>query len=91
MDSDPSLADVDHRLRCNATDCGEQLNAAEWFWYVDAGSAHLTFCRDCGDEAAEFEDYYPATAVQLTTDDGEQFARLIDLTGTFHYNHTPNP
>lgn len=64
----------------DCANCGGEMDGTEWFWYADAGSAHLTFHRDCRPNHDHFEQVARATAVRLVDDrTGDPFVRLLGL------------
>ena len=71
------LADGVYPGECS--ECRRRIGGVEWFWFVDAGSAFFTFCRDCG-APDDFDDVTRATAIELTDDrSGEKFARAVEV------------
>lgn len=66
----------------NCAECETTIDGGTWFWYADAGSAHLTFCQR--HEPTGFDRVRRATAVHLTDDrDGEQFVRVVAVPGAW--------
>lgn len=63
--------------------CKGDLDLAEWFWYADLGSAHLTFCQDCEPKVADMdyaERRHRVTGVRLTDDrNGGRYVRLYSI------------
>ena len=74
------IADGVYPGRCSEKDCRREIDGKEWFWFVDAGGAKLSFCQNCGAPDGEWEYVTRATAVELVDDrTGEAFDRAIDI------------
>lgn len=64
----------------SCVECGESLGGLDWIWYVDAGSAHLTFCQSCGPPEGDWSRCVRATPTRLTDNrTGERFVRLLSV------------
>jgi hypothetical protein len=62
----------------NCAECETPIDGETWFWYADAGSAHLTFCQH--HEPTGFQRVERATAIRLTDHrDGEEFVRVVKV------------